>query len=235
MRTQEFDASFMLAAGQGTAIAMVPDSQGNEVQQIVLAWWPSVLAGQLDVKPGAAYAARYASAAAQPYWVAAPRAGPVDEAGWTAAALVEVSLVVVVDAELGAVVETGTGGPQRFAATLTDDASGAVGSVVTAARAGDASSAGGSGLATALGMAKGASATSPHHSRRTEDAGHGRQKRPDPTSSVPPHALRHDLTVDEGLRHLHHAMHPVPPSPGPQSWGRVLAIEGGPLQEVGER
>jgi hypothetical protein len=54
VRTHELDASFMYAAGQGSAIAMrcsLSQTPGSSMH--VMASWPSALPGHWNVKPGA--------------------------------------------------------------------------------------------------------------------------------------------------------------------------------------
>jgi len=59
VKTRELDASFMYAAGQGSAMAMrfsLSQTPGSLMH--VMAWWPSALPGHWNVKPAAEYAAR---------------------------------------------------------------------------------------------------------------------------------------------------------------------------------
>jgi hypothetical protein len=59
VRTQEFEASFMYAAGHASAMAITRafvQTPGSLMQ--VMAWRPSALPGHSKVNPGAAYASR---------------------------------------------------------------------------------------------------------------------------------------------------------------------------------
>jgi hypothetical protein len=56
MRAHEFEASFMYAFGQGSAITMRRSALQGEAAdtQVVIAWCPSAKPGHSNAKPGAA-------------------------------------------------------------------------------------------------------------------------------------------------------------------------------------
>lgn len=77
MRSHEFEASFMYAAGHGSAMTISRWTLHADAPetQVVVAWCPCASPGHSKAKPGAAYALRYSSAALQPDSVASPAVG----------------------------------------------------------------------------------------------------------------------------------------------------------------